>query len=90
MKSTPTERFKMETESKIKRIVITKMPISTPKEDIAKIELTDSELHESISFKAKELESNNKEVFMIRNNVLVAEDGWYGAFFEDDLKPVKK
>lgn len=80
----------MSTETKIKPIFITKMPISTPKEEIAKIEKTDNVLHESIRAKAKELASINKEVFMIKNNILVAEDGWYGAFFEDDLTPTKK
>lgn len=80
----------MATATQVRRIVITKMPITTPKEEIAKIKKKDNELHESIRVKRKELESNGKEVFMVDENVLVAEDGWYGAFFEDDLVPVKK
>lgn len=69
----------------IKSIVITRMPLRVPKEEAFACAMKDRILINAICEYRKQLESENKEVYARKDNVIVCEDGYYFAFYEDEL-----
>lgn len=69
-----------------KFIVITKMPLTVPLKEAFACAVKDKTLVESICEYRKQIEREGKEVFKRQDNVLVCEDGYYFAFYEEDLR----
>lgn len=73
-----------------KYIVITKMELSVPKDRAFECASKDKVLVKSICEYRKHLEKEGKEIFSRVDNILVAEDGYYFAFYEDELEKMER
>lgn len=69
-----------------KYVVVTKMPLTVKMEDAYACSSNDKILVNSICEYRKQIEREGKEVFARHDNVIVCEDGYYFAFYEDDLR----
>jgi len=73
-----------------KNIIITKMPISIPSERVFKSKIHDRTLINAVVEYRKELEGNGIEIFERADNILATSDGYYLAFYEDDLEAAEQ
>lgn len=70
---------------KNKNIVITTCPISTPPEQVWPLVRDERALINAICDYSKQLRKEGKEVFKRNKNIIAAEDGYYFAFYENEL-----
>jgi hypothetical protein len=68
------------------KIVVTSWPLSVSKEESFKICQKNKILIDNIIKYSKELKEQNIETFDIIDNIIITEKGYFGAFFEEDLK----
>lgn len=73
-----------------KYIVITKMDLSVPKDQAFECASKDKVLVNAIYEYRKYLEKEGKEIFSRVDNILVCEDGYYFAFYEDELERAER
>lgn len=70
-------------------IVITTMPLGTPKEEAFDCAVDDRELINAICEYSKELRKGDIEIFERKKNVIATEKGYYIAWYEDDLRSME-
>lgn len=70
-------------------IAITSLPLSTPFEETKECCVDDKGLRRGIIEYEKVLEKEDVEVFSRYKNMLATSNGYYFAFYEDDLKVVE-
>ena len=67
------------------RIVITTCPLTTDKNKLFDLAVNDEQLIRSITEFSKKLEDDGEDIFDRNQNIIVAESGYYCAFWEKDL-----
>jgi len=65
-------------------IVIVFLPIDT--DNVFEMSKEDAELTKAITGYGQEISKNGIEIFKQKGNIIVAEDGYYAAFYECDLR----
>lgn len=71
-----------------KRIVITHCPLETNKDEVFKMAKEDKDLEDTIKEQSRIHSLKGIETFERVHNIIVTEDGYYCAFYEDDLNHV--
>lgn len=75
---------------KQKSVVITTMPIAVPAKDAFECAMHDRVLIDCICKYADELRGKGVEVFKREKNIIATSDGYFCAFYEDDLETMEK
>lgn len=73
-----------------KTVVITTMPISVPVEEAFKCAFHDRKLIDSICRYASDLRGKGVEVFERKYNIIATEQGYFCAFYNEDLETMEK
>lgn len=71
-------------------VVITSMPISVPADDAFECAIHDRILIDCICKYADELRGKGIEVFKRKSNIIATSDGYFCAFYEDDIETMEK
>lgn len=70
-----------------RNVAITSWDLSTSADESLSISVDDIVLSDSIDeYYVEYLEPKGIEIFEKRGNVIVTEDGYYGAFYDDELE----
>lgn len=70
---------------KMNRIIITHCPLVTNKDEVFAMAKNDEELIDAIKKHSKKQSNEGVETFERKENIIVTEKGYYGAFWESDL-----
>lgn len=68
------------------KIIITYCSLETNKDEVFAMAKEDHRLIDAIKKQSEEKANNGVETFEQRNNIIVTEEGYYFAFWEDDLQ----
>lgn len=66
------------------KITISYLPISADKDKVFSKAKNDTRLIKAINEKIDKLKNSEVEIFHVEHNIIVTEQGYYGAFFESD------
>lgn len=73
-----------------KKVVITTLPLSVKATDAFECKIRDRVLINSICRYADELRKRDVEVFTRQENIIATSEGYYCAFYEEDLETMEK
>jgi hypothetical protein len=69
------------------KIIITTCPISTNKDEVFAMCKNDTKLIEAIKIQSVRLKDEGIETFIQKDNIIATDNGYYCAFYEEDLTP---
>lgn len=74
----------------MKTVIITTMPIKVPAKDAFECVMDDRELINCICRYADDLRKRGVEVFERQKNIIATSEGYFCAFYEEDLESMEK